>query len=106
MDKIQDIIKYYNKNQDEWWTTDYNDDYQMYVEEYDDNQGCCLNSGDKYWIGFYEWLFNPKYKVFEIFKVKTGSVMEAVILSYDQGDKVYAVPEILEYLYKQIKPKE
>jgi hypothetical protein len=61
-------------------------------------------------IGFYEWLFNPKYKVFEVFRIKpfiinkesdSGAIkMTTSNLNYLRFKQP---PEILSYLQSQIK---
>jgi hypothetical protein len=52
------------------------------------------------WVGFYEWLFNPKYKVFEVFGFDNPNDLWSICHDYKIMFK--PVPEIIKYLAKEI----
>ena len=87
---MKDIIKYYNKGQGEYKITGINDDnYVIFRIE--------KPKVENYFraIGFYEWLVNPKYKVFEVFAVYKDYLFweDEVGMQYVREPK-----EIIEYL--------
>lgn len=53
-------------------------------------------------IGFYEWLGNPEYKVFEVFKAKVGFIMDDVSFG-EECDTIKSPAEIISYFENQIK---
>lgn len=56
------VIEIYNKGQDEYAIDikkDVSGDYVVFITETKDNE--------TFMADFYEWLFGPKYKVFEVF---------------------------------------
>lgn len=56
----------------------------------------CYESVYDIWIGFYEWFFNPKYKVQETFNINAMVITEILIL--------YSEPkEIIEYLLGELQ---
>lgn len=57
-------------------------------------------------IGFYEWLGNPIYGVLEIFQTSINDIWKIRRFQSDGKYKLPKPPEILDYLEKQIKPKE
>jgi hypothetical protein len=87
----KEVIEYYNNGQDEIVVK--NIDNKNVVFNYNPNTG----NYRIYKIGFYEWLFNPKYKVFEVFfKHNTHK--------WNLFDFIKAKPqEILDYLKNQTK---
>jgi hypothetical protein len=55
-------------------------------------------------IGFYEWLFNPIYKVFEVFNICWIDDMDNIaIVDPFESSKLKQPQEILEYLKRQVK---
>ena len=97
-----DYIEYYNKNQSEYEL--------LHIEKIGKHYDCLIKIRiddipfyDR--AGFYEWLFNPKYKVFEVFGINlltNSSNQIAFFDGYNYTDKnikSYAesktVPEIL-----------
>lgn len=68
------IIKKYNAGQDDWLLVCINkkdinsliDDWQVRIEAIGIN--AMYDIKEVHTVYFYEWLFNPKYKVFEVFK--------------------------------------
>ncbi len=54
------VIEYYNKNQDEFHIISYNKKIKVFK---------ILYFGHEYKIDSYEFIFNPKYKVFEVFGI-------------------------------------
>jgi hypothetical protein len=73
-EKVKEI---YNNGQDE-----YRIKYD-WVDEFANKKGWFIKSDNKYFlgndwvpIGFYEWLINPKYKVFEVYKKYINDIIE------------------------------
>jgi len=52
----------------------------------------------KEWIGFYEFLFNPKYGVFEVFGIDS---LDNIYNEYIWLNK--STEEIIDYMYKAVK---
>jgi hypothetical protein len=109
MNKVERVKELYNNGQDEWsvWKIFVNskdekidlkgfineDIGNIYIRKKENKE-----SGEC--IGFYEWLFNPKYKVFEVFKI--NSVILANNYKVVTHKWIYREPEeILTYLSKQ-----
>jgi hypothetical protein len=101
----KEVVDYYNNGQDEIVVK--NIDNKNVVFNYNPNTG----NYRIYKIGFYEWLFNPEYKVFEVFPVertefkmhyKKCGTWGKPVMKY----KDLSVQEILDYLKKQIKEGE
>jgi hypothetical protein len=101
MNNTEKVIKIYNDGQDNFRITDYDDDYRMYIEEYCDNDGCCPESGDKGWVEFYQFIFSPKYGVFEVFGFYLD-FYNSVYMKISSLNKTVrtnnTVPEIINYL--------
>ncbi len=108
MTKLQIIEYVYNKRQNEyeiWGIDKYKETYfvterHYYIDIKKQRRKSLPNK-----MGFYEWLFNPKYKVFEILKIKVHAPM------YDnsgklEGARLKPIKEIIDYIYKEIKSKE
>jgi hypothetical protein len=94
MNKVERVKEFYNNGQDD---KDYKIRNIYYSKKYD-----TWYVEFKYLpsIPFYEWLFNPKYKVFEVFKI--NSVILANNYKVVTHKWIYREPEeILTYLSKQ-----
>jgi hypothetical protein len=93
------VVKYYNES-----------DICNFKIEYVNNG---LGLVEEYWtikfkdihnpVGFYEFLFNPVYKTFEVFKVKIGFLMTRVSLSNHEPDIVKTPKEVINYLGNKIE---
>jgi hypothetical protein len=102
--EYNEVIEHYNNGQDEYiieMIREIHDRYNKPTGEYIVilEQETCNH------IGFYEWLFNPKYKVFEVFKIELNYIFS---MSIGEGyiDELYgmdSVEKILTYLKNQIK---
>jgi hypothetical protein len=116
MNKVErEVVEFYNNRQDEWsvWKIFVNskdekidlkgfineDIGNIYIRKKENKE-----SGEC--IGFYEWLFNPKYKVFEVFNLG-GPDVEYFFgisdgLAYTKNYRgLKPIDEILTYLSKQ-----
>jgi len=91
---MKKLIKYYNDNQSEIKVINI------------DNKNVTFNHNPKtgnyqiYKIGFYEWLFNPKYKVFEVFGLDAFERNHIL-----NGALRMNTEEIIKYLTEQIEEK-
>jgi hypothetical protein len=85
MNKVERVKEFYNNGQDEWFV------WKIFVNSKDekiDLKGFINeNIGNIYirkkenkesgeCIGFYEWLFNPKYKVWQVFNFPLQAIIE------------------------------
>jgi hypothetical protein len=98
----KEVIEYYNNGQDEYniesifqrnnrGTNDISENDPYYVS---------INCNQK---GFYEWLFNPRYKVFEVFKLGRADMEENIFeVSWVYNYTTKQPQEILDYLKNQI----
>lgn len=109
MDKTKEVIKYWNENQDEW-KVEHIENKAVRIHEIH-NAHTVVSI-----IGFYEWLFNPKYKVFEVFginltkafyRVNILDVNNELIRNNSSCVNIFSTaktpPEIIKYLGKQGK---
>jgi hypothetical protein len=105
--KHKEVIEYYNNGQDEW-----NDLINIDVKNGIVEFGEWINKENGYKgireeIDFYEWLFNPKYKVFEVFHFIITFMTKGYITFNHNPKKEVIIknkPElILDYLKNQTK---
>jgi len=93
MDKLQKIIKVYNDRQDEHRVMSLNPNINT------NRIGVEIGNTNQYDnIGLYEWLFNPKYKVFEVFGIDSLDTIHHEYIWLNKSEK-----EIIDYIYKGLK---
>ena len=97
MNETQAVQEYYNQGQSEYSICDIGEDF-VRIKRFG------TITEHYYKIGFYEWLFNPKYKVFEVFQV--NSIIGDISGLFTAKEKWRYIPkqstEIIDYLYKSI----
>lgn len=98
--KLKAITDYYNNGQEEYEIMDMDiGDWSIVdVSHYEKNGDQTCDT-----IGFYEFLFNPKYKVFEVLfpeKEFAGETSTYKYMCVDLG----TTEEIINYIYKEITP--
>jgi hypothetical protein len=105
----KEVIEHYNNGQDEYENRgiykNYLGDYvvKIYYEYDSETKTICKEIE----IGFYEWLFNPKYKVFEVFKLGRADMEENIFeVSWVYNYTTKQPQEILDYLKNQIRKYE
>lgn len=87
------FIDKYNERNDEFSIVSYNDKIQQFSVRH---------IGHDYKIDFYEFIFNPKYKVLEVF----GKYPER-FMNYDRKSYGMKQPkQIIKYIASQLKGKE
>ncbi len=97
-------IEYYNKGQSEIKIKSI-DEHEVYHQILKSDK---IPKGHKMLldhksISLYEWIFNPKYKVYEVFNVNKYDIRLKDIRETSREYK--SEKEILEYLHQQIKEK-
>lgn len=90
------VSEYYNEKQHKYWI-DIKDN-EVYIHPLKPykcgkgNYSVYRKTGECFVVGSYEWLFNPKYKVFEVF--------DAYVSSHSIREK--SLREIIDYLAKKM----
>jgi hypothetical protein len=95
---MKEVIEYYNNGQSEWEIIVINSSYDIMIKLKDDEKRYVVN------IGFYEWLFNPIYKVFEVF-----NICECDMINLYDGLNTILLKnpdKILLYLKNQLESKQ
>ena len=104
------ILDYYNKQQSEyvvWQIVDSSGTWKVDIEKNTEKVITAIHMAIKS-IGFYEWVFNPKYGVFEAFgKIHGLYILDILDADEDGYLKVVEPPsEIIKILSKLIKISE
>ena len=86
------VIEFYNKRNNEHQIISYNKKIKEFKILWADHE---------YKIAFYEFIINPDYKVFEVFKFDTANIFDLCDESNKKFDKFKQPKKILEYLSKQ-----
>jgi hypothetical protein len=91
----KEVIEYYNNGQD---------DEKLKVEDIfigiqNDWKVKVLYESPS--IGFYEWLFNPRYKVFEVFNIDESDIAD---LYFEYGEPA-KTNELMQFLKESIKER-
>ena len=97
--KLQEIVNVYNDKQDEWYIIRFDKECEIHISIPDETSVVKYRDIGSEWIGLYEWLFNPKYRVLEVFKI----VMTSSILTFDidLNFKIKQPEEIIDYIYSE-----
>ena len=97
-DKLNKIIEYYNEKQDKWTIS--------HFKEYDDDVLIVLDM-EEYWIerDIYSWIFNPKYRVCEMFEMNSALDLFIDHINYKDFSIIQSKQpeEIINYLYNQLE---
>jgi hypothetical protein len=96
--EYKEVIEHYNNGQDKWEIGDIISDCTQCIVYIGKSESVIRMN-----IGFYEWLFNPKYKVFEVFKVSPKYFMGFIQHKGIWHMGVKQPQEILTYLKNQTK---
>jgi hypothetical protein len=86
----KEVVEYYNNGQDEF--------ENLII---DGSTVILWQKGHlhKHVIGFYEWLFNPEYKVFEVFNIGEHDIAD---LYFEYGEPA-KTNELMQFLKESIK---
>ena len=99
MDKLKKIAYVFNARQDKWYIVRVLKDGEIYMGIPDAES--VVEYEPKEWIGFYEFLFNPKYKVFEVFEIYTISCV--TLCELEKRLKIKQPQQIIDYMYESLK---
>jgi hypothetical protein len=106
MNKVERVKEFYNNGQSEYEIFDIkkNDGYLTVYINLKNKKDKRYREGFFYAvIGFYEWLINPIYKVFEVFKIKVYMQLECYLKNLKPREtiEIKQHEETLTYLAKQ-----
>ena len=94
------VIKIYNGGQEKY-RFEFTLDNELLLTHAVNGVGVLIEVYKQYTIGFYEWLCNEKYGVFETFDIMESDLIH--IFSGLNPVRFKPVPEIINYLANQIK---
>lgn len=99
-ERLNVIMEKINSLQDIWYVIRFSKDFEVYIGT-PDNESVVKYHPEE-WIGFYEWIFNQKYMVFQKIFKKEKWFVEAQDIAFDILEG--AIPEdIIKHFYNTIK---